>query len=156
MVIIEVNILGLFPCLRKFTIRIPRVLARKIGKEKARSNRPFIVGILNVFMAMWPIAIYVGSIGNPFAGALSMLMFSLEVVPLMLGLGSVVSALGKKFTDNVMTVGAVLVVVLGLAMLYQGGSLSGWLLPDSLLILIIAFCAAGVLLSIPARKKVWR
>ena len=36
-----------------------------------------------------------------------------------------------------MTVSAVLVVVLGLAMLSQGGSLSGLLLPDLLLILVL-------------------
>lgn len=41
-----------------------------------------------------------------------MLLFSLGTVPAMLGLGSVVAALGRKFTDMVMTVGAVLVVVL--------------------------------------------
>ena len=59
-----------------------------------------------------------------------MFLFSLGTVPLMLGLGSVVSALGKKFRDTVMTVGAILVVVLGLAMLSQGGALTGWFSPD--------------------------
>ena len=52
-----------------------------------------------------------------------------------------------------MTVGAVLVVVLGLAMLSQGGLLSGWLPPDLLLVMIIALCVVGVLLSIPTDKK---
>ena len=60
-----------------------------------------------------------------------MLMFSLGTVPLMLGLGSLVSALGRKFARSVMSVGAVLVVVLGLAMLTQGGSLAGLRLPFS-------------------------
>lgn len=156
MVIMGINMLGLFPWLRKFTIRMPKFLARKVGKQKAKTNRPFIVGILNGFMpcgplqSMWIVAL---ASGNPFAGALSMFLFSLGTVPLMLGLGSIVSALGKKFTDKVMTVSAVLVVVLGLAMLSQGGSLSGWLPPDLLLILVIAFCVAGVILSIPIEKK---
>lgn len=156
MVIMGINMLGLFPWLRKFTIRMPGFLAGRIGKEKAKAGRPFIVGILNGFMpcgplqSMWIVAL---ASGNPFAGALSMLLFSLGTVPLMLGLGSVVSALGKKFTDKVMTVGAVLVVVLGLAMLSQGGSLSGWIPSDLLMILVAAFCAAGVLLSIPVKKK---
>ena len=65
--------------------------------------------------------------GNPLAGAFSMFMFSLGTVPLMLGLGSFVSLLGKRFTKRVMEIGAVLVVVLGLAMLSQGFSLSGLL-----------------------------
>lgn len=159
MVIMGINMLGLFPWLRKFTIHMPKFLARKIGTEKAKSNRPFIVGILNGFMpcgplqSMWIVAL---AAGNPFTGALSMFLFSLGTVPLMLGLGTIVSALGKKFTDKVMTVGAILVVVLGLAMLSQGGSLSGWLPPDLLLILVIALCIAGVILSLPVKKKMWK
>ena len=46
-----------------------------------------------------------------------MLLFSLGTVPLMLGLGTLVSALGRKFARAVMNVGAVLVAVLGLSML---------------------------------------
>ena len=159
MVIMGINLLGLFPWLRKFTIRMPGAAARKIGKKKDESRRPFIVGILNGFMpcgplqSMWTVAL---ASGNPFAGALSMFLFSLGTVPLMLGLGSIVSALGRKFTDKVMTVSAVLVVVLGLAMLSQGGSLSGWLPPDLLLVLVIAFGIAGILASISVGKRPWK
>lgn len=52
-----------------------------------------------------------------------------------------------------MAVGAVLVTVLGLAMLSQGGALSGWLPPDLLLVFIIAFCIVGVLSRLPVRSK---
>lgn len=159
MVVMGINMLGLFPWLRKFTIRMPKFLAKKIGEKKAKTSRPFIVGILNGFMpcgplqSMWIVAL---ATGNPISGALSMLLFSLGTVPLMLGLGSIVSALGRKFTDKIMTAGAILVIVLGLAMLSQGGSLSGWLPPELLLALIIAFCIAGVLLSLPVQKKVMK
>lgn len=85
-----------------------------------------------------------------------MCLFSLGTVPLMLGLGSIVSALGKRFTQAVMNVGAVLVAVLGLAMLSQGGSLSGVLLPDRLLTGIIVFCVLGVVASVPFSKKIYR
>ena len=54
-----------------------------------------------------------------------MLMFSLGTVPLMLGLGSMVSILGRKFTAQVMKAGAILVVVLGLTLLTQGAALAG-------------------------------
>ena len=64
-------------------------------------------------------------LGNPISGALAMLMFSLGTVPLMLGLGSLVSALGEKYTKLVMQTGAILIVVLGLAMLSQGVGLAG-------------------------------
>lgn len=158
MVIMGINMLDLFPWLRKLTIRMPKSVAYRIGREKAKSSRPFLVGILNGFMpcgplqSMWIVAL---ATGNPFAGALSMFLFSLGTVPLMLGLGSIVASLGQKFSDKVMTVGAVLVVVLGLAMLSQGGSLSGWISADFLLALLIAFCIVGVLLSIPFKSKAW-
>ena len=156
MVIMGINMLGLFPWLRRFTVRMPKFLARKVGEQRARVSRPFVVGILNGFMpcgplqSMWIVAL---ASGDPFSGALSMFLFSLGTVPLMLGLGSIVSALGRKFTDQVMTVGAVLVVVLGLAMISQGGSLSGWLPPSLLMLLIVAFSIVGVLLSIPVKRS---
>lgn len=132
MVIMGINMLGLFPWLQRFTPRMPRIFAQKVNAEKARSHSPLIVGLLNGLMPCGPLQsmqIVALASGNPFAGALSMFLFSLGTVPLMFGLGSIVSALGKKFTSRVMTVGAVLVVVLGLAMLSQGISLSGFSLP---------------------------
>ncbi|MGN0614184.1 MAG: sulfite exporter TauE/SafE family protein [Porcipelethomonas sp.] len=157
MIIMGINMLGLFPWLRRFTIRVPKFLACSTGKKKAAGKRPFIVGILNGFMPCGPLqSMWIAALasGDPFSGALSMFLFSLGTVPLMLGLGSVVSALGRKFTDKVMTVGAVLVVVLGLAMLSQGGVLSGWISSGLMLILLITLCAVGVLLSIPVKKKI--
>ncbi|QIB69676.1 heavy metal transporter [Aminipila butyrica] len=132
MVIMGINMLGLFPWLRRFTPRMPQVFARKVQEGKIRSKSPLIVGLLNGLMPCGPLQsmqIVALASGNPFAGALSMFLFSLGTVPLMLGLGSIVSALGKKFTSKVMTVGAVLVVLLGLAMLSQGFSLSGFSFP---------------------------
>jgi len=123
MVIMGINLLGLFPWLRKLQPRMPERFARKAGK----GSGPLVVGLLNGLMPCGPLQsmqIVALASGNPFAGALSMLLFSLGTVPLMLGLGSNVAALGKKFTQRVMAAGAVLVVVLGLAMLSQGTSLA--------------------------------
>lgn len=129
MIVMGVNMLNLIPGLRRLTLRMPGVLADKISSKRAKSRRPFLIGVLNGFMpcgplqAMWIVAL---AAGNPLAGALSMFFFALGTVPLMLGLGSIVSALGRKFTGKVMSAGAVLVVVLGLAMLSQGTALIGW------------------------------
>lgn len=157
MVIMGINMLGLFPWLRKWNLRMPKVFARKIGAQKAKQRAPLIVGLLNGLMPCGPLQsmqIVALASGNPFAGALSMFLFSLGTVPLMLGLGSVVSALGKKHTKTVMNVGSVLVVVLGLAMISQGGSLSGMLQPQYLMLLIIGVCIAAVVASIPF-NKIW-
>ena len=128
MVIMGINMLGIFPGLRRFQLRIPQPLVRIVNKKKGKSRQSFVIGLLNGLMPCGPLQsmqIVALASGNPFSGALSMLAFSLGTVPLMLGLGSFVTMLGKRFAKKVMEVGAVLVVVLGLAMLSQGGNLSG-------------------------------
>ena len=128
MVIVGINMLGWISVLRKLQIRFPQRLADKINKKRRHENGPFFIGLLNGLIPCGPMQsmqiIALGS-GNPVSGAAAMLMFSLGTVPLMLGFGSVVSALGKQYTKIVMRVGSILVVVLGLAMLSQGVSLSG-------------------------------
>lgn len=154
-VIMGINMLGLFPLLRKWQPRMPKIFSRRIDVEKAKRNSPLVVGLLNGLMPCGPLQsmqIVALASGNPLVGALSMFLFSLGTVPLMLGLGSIVSALGKKFAQKVMHVGSVLVVVLGLAMLSQGGSLSGFLSPDSLLIVIVGLCAAGIVSGVSFKK----
>lgn len=129
MVIMGLNMLDLFPGLRRLTLRPPRFLAAKAGARKARHGRPFVVGLLNGLMPCGPLQsmqLVALAAGDPFSGALAMFLFSLRTVPLMLGLGSAVAALGRKFSQTIRTVGAVLVVVLGLAMLSQGWSLTGF------------------------------
>lgn len=159
MVIMGVNMLGLFPWLRKLTLRMPKSLAAKVSAQKARSRRPLVVGLLNGLMPCGPLqsmSLVALASGDPISGAFSMLLFSLGTVPLMLGLGSIVSALGKRFARAVMSVGAVLVVVLGLAMLSQGGSLSGLLPPEHLLIIVVALCVLAVVASLPIKNRAVR
>lgn len=128
MIITGFNMLGIFPGLRRLSLRMPAFAARKVNREKARNHTPLVIGLLNGLMPCGPLQsmqLVALASGSPLTGALSMLMFSLGTVPLMLGLGSFVSALGKRFTRQVMNAGAVLVVVLGISMLSQSGSLMG-------------------------------
>ncbi|MGN1418366.1 MAG: sulfite exporter TauE/SafE family protein [Acutalibacteraceae bacterium] len=125
MVIMGINMLGIFPKLRKISFQMPASFSRKVNRAGRRSKTPLVVGLLNGLMPCGPLQsmqIIALASANPLTGALSMLVFSLGTVPLMLGLGSVVSLLGHKFSDKVMTVGSVLVAVLGLSMLSQGRS----------------------------------
>jgi uncharacterized protein len=129
MVIMGINMLGIFPWLRRLNPRMPKIFASKINAQKVRSKSSFIVGLLNGLMPCGPLQamqIYALSTGSPFAGALSMFLFSLGTVPLMFILGVLSAVLSKKFTKKVMTVGAVLVAVLGLAMFSQGWNLAGF------------------------------
>lgn len=127
MVIMGLNMLNIFPWLRRFNLRMPKVFARKINAQK-RGRSSLLVGLLNGLMPCGPLQamqLYALSTGDPVKGALSMFLFSLGTVPLMFGLGALSSILSQKFTKRVMSVGAVLVVILGVSMLNSGLSLSG-------------------------------
>lgn len=128
MVFMGLNLSGLFPALARFTPHLPKALGRKIIKEKKRSNSPLYVGLLNGLMPCGPLQamqLYALSTGSALGGALSMLLFSLGTVPLMFLLGALSSILSRKFTKQMVTVGAVLVVVMGISMFQNGLALSG-------------------------------
>lgn len=128
MIIMGVNMLGIFPGLRKFNPRMPSLFVRKIDEKRAHHNGPLMVGLLNGLMPCGPLQamqIYALSTGSALAGALSMFLFSLGTVPLMFGLGAFSTILSRKFSTKMMTAGAMLVVVLGLSMFSQGWSVSG-------------------------------
>jgi sulfite exporter TauE/SafE/copper chaperone CopZ len=131
MVIMGINMLNLFPFLRRFNPRMPKVFAKKINAEK-RSNSPFYVGLLNGLMPCGPLQamqLYALSTGSPIKGAISMFLFSIGTVPLMFAFGALSSLLSKKFTKKMMSVSAVMVVILGVFMFTNGASLSGIAIP---------------------------
>lgn len=133
MVIMGINMLNLFPWLKKLSPRMPAVISNRISKEKKKHNNgAFYVGLLNGLMPCGPLQamqIYALSTASPVKGALSMFIFSLGTVPLMFGIGALSSYLNKKFAKNVAAVSGVLVVVLGMFMFARGMSLTGFVVP---------------------------
>ncbi|OQB14192.1 MAG: zinc/cadmium/mercury/lead-transporting ATPase [Firmicutes bacterium ADurb.Bin193] len=133
MVIMGLNMLNIFPWLKKLTPRMPKIFGNKIHSKN--SYGPYVVGLLNGLMPCGPLQamqIYALGTGSAIAGAVSMFMFSLGTVPLMFGLGAVSSFLKGRFTEKMLKVGAVLVVVLGVGMFNNGMALSGIALPLNL------------------------
>jgi len=133
MMIMGLNMLNVFPWLRRFNLKMPKFLGRKLGKVKAGQHSSFYIGLLNGLMPCGPLQsmqLYALSTGSFFAGALSMFLFSLGTVPLMFALGTLSSKLNKRFTEKMMSICAILVVVLGLGMLNNGLALSGILTPQ--------------------------
>ncbi len=127
MIIMGLNMLNIFPWLRKLNPRLPKFLGRKVHGN-ADKKGPLIVGLLNGLMPCGPLQamqLYALASGSFLYGALSMLLFSLGTVPLMFGFGAVSSILSGKFTNKMMKVSAVLVMVLGIVMLNRGLNLSG-------------------------------
>ena len=154
MIAMGIGMLGLFPQIRRHLPRLPRSVTDRLGSAASSSRRPFVVGLLNGFMPCGPLQsmqIVALASADPFVGALSMFLFALGTVPLMFGLGSIVSALGARFMRPVMTVGSVLVVVLGLAMVSQGGSLSGLIPPHVLVPSVVALAVVALATAVPVR-----
>ncbi|MBH1940147.1 sulfite exporter TauE/SafE family protein [Mobilitalea sibirica] len=134
MIIMGLNMLNLFPWLRKLNPRIPKVFAKKIHSNK-RNNSPLYVGLLNGLMPCGPLQamqLFALSTGSPVRGALSMFLFSIGTVPLMLAFGALSSFLSKKFTNKMMMAGAVMVVILGVVMFNNGYNLSGFTVPTAI------------------------
>ncbi len=125
MILMGLNLTGLFPWMRKLIPHMPKALARK---ARAKKRGAFVVGLLNGLMPCGPLQamqLYALGTGSFFAGALSMLLFSLGTVPLMFGFGALSSLLSSKFTQRLMKVSAVLVIALGVVMAGRGLTQSG-------------------------------
>jgi len=131
MVIMGINMLDLFPALRRFSPRLP-----KIFDGKATGRGPLVIGFLNGFMPCGPLQamqLYALSTGSPVRGGISMFLFCAGTIPLMFALGALSSALsnattgvkGRVFSRYVMQTGAILVAALGLVMFANGWVLSG-------------------------------
>jgi copper ion binding protein len=128
MVIMGLNMLNIFPWLRKFNPHMPKIFGNKVHNNNGKHG-PFYVGLLNGLMPCGPLQamqIYALGTGSFFAGAASMFIFSLGTVPLMFGFGAISSLLSSKFTQKMMKVSAVLVMILGVIMLNRGFNLSGF------------------------------
>ena len=126
MIIMGLNMLNIFPWLRKLNPKMPKFFAKKFKSKN--NNSPFFVGLLNGLMPCGPLQamqIYALSTGSVTKGAISMFLFSLGTVPLMFGIGVLSSYMSKKFSNKVMKFGAILVVVLGFVMFNNGLALSG-------------------------------
>jgi sulfite exporter TauE/SafE/copper chaperone CopZ len=127
MIIMGLNMLSVFPALRKLNPRMPKFFGNKVLNNNGKYG-PFYIGLLNGLMPCGPLQamqLYALGTGSLTAGALSMFMFSMGTIPLMFGLGAVSSVLKGKFTHKMMKVSSILVIVLGLVMANRGLALSG-------------------------------
>ncbi len=131
MMLMGLNLMGIFPWLRRLVPRLPQSLAGKTAGGIKRG--PLYVGLLNGLMPCGPLQtmqLFALSTGSPVDGALSMLAFALGTLPLTMGLGMLASYLGRRFLENAVRAGAALVFLMGLAMLGNGLTLSGFVRPE--------------------------
>ena len=85
MIIIGLNMMDIFPALRKFIPKMPKIFASGIYSNK-RNYGPFLIGMLNGLMPCGPLQsmqVYALGTGSALKGALSMMSFSLGTFILM-------------------------------------------------------------------------
>jgi sulfite exporter TauE/SafE/copper chaperone CopZ len=131
MMIMAINMLNLFPVLKKINPRMPKIFGKTIQKN-SKNHGPFYIGLLNGFMPCGPLQamqLYALGTGSFIGGALSMFAFSIGTVPLMFGLGAVSTYMGQRTTKNLLKLSAFLVVILGMAMISRGMNLTGAVIP---------------------------
>ncbi|MDF2923971.1 MAG: hypothetical protein K0R57_2885 [Paenibacillaceae bacterium] len=127
MVIMGINLLGVFKALRRLNLRMPAFAAKKILGGAGKLN-PFGVGLLSGLMPCGPLQIiqlYALGTGSVLYGALSALVFSLGTVPALFLFGVVNTVFSKRAAGSMMKVSAILVIVLGGVMFNRGLALSG-------------------------------
>lgn len=127
MVIMGLNMLDLFPVLKKLNPRLPKILGIKV-RGRVNRNSPLVIGFLNGLMPCGPLQamqLYALGTGSFFGGAISMFLFSIGTVPLMFGVGALSGLASGKMPHRIMKAGGVLVMALGLLMLNRGLILSG-------------------------------
>ena len=129
LVIFGLNMLNIFPWLRKIRIKSPSFLNKFASKETQKSRSPLKIGLLNSLMiACGPLQamyIYAAGTGSMLQGALSLTAFGLGTLPVLLGFGIMTSIISASSTKKILKVSAVVVMILGIVMINRGLSLTG-------------------------------
>ena len=119
MVVVGLSLITRLTILDRLTGVLPMSLGRAfLGMLHGSGPRgPFLIGFVNGFMPCGPLQamqIYALASGSAIAGGLSMGVYALGTVPLMLGLGNIVSLITQEKIQQVMKFSGAVVVVLGL------------------------------------------
>ena len=128
LVIFGLNMLNIFPWLKKIRIKSPKFL-NKYAAESHKSKNPFKIGLLNsLLIACGPLQamyIYAAGTGNMIDGALSLTAFGLGTLPVLIGFGFVTSLISANSTKKILKVSAIVVILLGAVMMNRGIALTG-------------------------------
>jgi hypothetical protein len=91
----------MFPWMNRITPRLPRIFREK-ADSAGKGKGPFVVGLLNGFMPCGPLQACrsTRSRGQPYSGRPVMFFFQPGTLPLMFGLGAVMTMLGRRFTKK--------------------------------------------------------
>jgi sulfite exporter TauE/SafE/copper chaperone CopZ len=123
MIIIGINMTGLFKNINVLHIHLPKFLSKFIANRKQNTRSPFVIGLLNGLMPCGPLQtmqLYALGTGSMIKGALSMFIFALGTMPLMLSLSSLSGFLSGRMGVQLKKMSGVIVAVLGIVMFNRG------------------------------------
>lgn len=125
MVIFGLSLITEFKWLKRIRLSAPLIIARHLyaNKDKKRPKGPFLIGLLNGFMPCGPlqaVQLYALTSGSAITGALSLGAYALGTIPVMFGLGLIVSRFNAANVSKMMKYSGAVVLILGLAMFYRG------------------------------------
>lgn len=125
LVIYGLNMLNIFPILRKLQLRLPSIMP----KSERNPRGPFVTGLLNGLMiACGPLQalyIFAAGTGSAISGAQALFFFGLGTLGPLLTFGIASNFLSRTLSHNVVKFSGALVVILGLAMASNGLNLLG-------------------------------
>jgi len=138
MIIMGLQLLGIFPWLSAVQLKMPKFIARWLYSKSEDENgdknsggviSSFLFGGSTFFLPCGftqALQLYVLGLGDFVSGALVMLMFSLGTLPSLVGIGAFTSFVKRgSLQKNLMTFSAVLVVLLGIFNIIPGLVLVG-------------------------------
>jgi sulfite exporter TauE/SafE/copper chaperone CopZ len=136
MLLLGIQLLKLFPWMRRFQPRMPKFIAHKVYDASGKPSHMafFLVGAGTFFLPCGftqALQLYVLGRGNAVAGALTMLIFSLGTFPTLLSFGAISSLFTGGVQRYVVKVSGVLVLLIGLLNFSSGLTIAGIALPAS-------------------------
>lgn len=130
MIILGLNMLGLFPRLAGLLPRLPRSLSHRLHDAAARETKTaaFLLGAATFFFPCGftqALQLYVLSKASFATGALTMLAFALGTLPALISLSAVSSLAKGAFQKHFLRFAGAAVILLGLMNIQYGLALSG-------------------------------
>ena len=130
MILLGLQLLKLFPGLRRLTPKMPKFIAHKIydASDSENYGAPMLFGAATFFFPCGftqALQIYVLSTGDPLTGALTMLAFSLGTLPALVSLGAITSFTKGHAHHYFLRFAGVLVILLGMLSIKSGMVLAG-------------------------------
>lgn len=132
MVVVGLQLLGVFPWLNKLQVKTPKIFAHKVydasGQAKPSQGKAFLFGAATFLLPCGftqALQLYVLGKGDAVIGALTLLAFSIGTMPSLLSVGLFSSFAKGNTLRYFTTFSAVLVIALGLWNIPNGLTLTG-------------------------------